>query len=165
MRAPYRKPGIYSQMKPDNFLTAEKLVELEKKLERLKLSQPFARSEVSRLAELGDFSENTEYQMAKWKLRGINGGILALQKQIDNAIIIENNTASDKVRLGSTVTVEFDNKIKTYQILGASETDPKKGIISHLSPIGQALLNKKINEEFSVKLADKEVKYKIVKIN
>ena len=164
MRIPYRKPGIYSQMKQDPLLTADKLADLEKKLARLKSSKPAAMADVSRLAELGDFSENVEYQLAKGRLRGINAGIFNTQSQIDNAVLIENSGETDKVRIGNTVTVEQDGKIKTFKILGSMESNPKAGIISHGSPLGLALMNKKIGEEVIVKLADKDVVYKIIKI-
>lgn len=151
-------------MKPDPLLTAEKLNELKNKLERLKLARPNAAAEVSRLAELGDFSENVEYQMAKGKLRGINSGILNLQIQIDNAVIIEKNKLTDKVRIGNTVTVEWGGKTKKYQILGAAETDPANGIISHLSPLGRGLMDKKIGEKFTTNIAGKYIEYKIIEI-
>ncbi|EKD43299.1 MAG: transcription elongation factor GreA [uncultured bacterium] len=164
MRAPYRKPGIYSQMKQDPLVTADKLEELKRKLVRLKNSQPQAASEVSRLAELGDFSENTEYQMAKWRLRGINSGILNVQKQIDNAVLIENTGDNDKVQIGNTVTVSTSGKTKIFKILGSMETDPSGGVISHNSPVGQALMNKHVGDDARLKMAEKEIVYKIIKI-
>ncbi len=164
MRIPYRKPGIYSQMKQDPLLTADKLEDLKKKLENLKNSQPFAASEVARLAELGDFSENAEYQMAKGRLRGINGGIFNLQKQIDNAILIENSDNTESVRIGNTVTLEMNGKIKKYKLLGSVESDPTNGIISHNSPVGMALVGRKIDEEFEIERESGNIKCKIISI-
>ena len=86
MRTLDRKPTKLSQAISDPMMTQDKFLQLKNKLNRLKKSQPFAASEVSRLAELGDFSENTEYQMAKWKLRGINYGILRLEAELDKAL-------------------------------------------------------------------------------
>lgn len=165
MRIPYRKPGIFSQMKQDPLLTANKLEEIKKKLDRLKNSKPFAMAEVSRLAELGDFSENVEYQMAKGKLRGINGGIFNLQKQIDNAVLIEDSDKIDKVRIGNTVTVELNGKIKTFKVLGSVESDPTNGIISHNSPVGVALMEKKVNDEFEIERESGKIKCKIISIS
>ncbi len=165
MRIPYRKPGIFSQMKQDPLLTADKLEDLKEKLEHLKQSKPFAAAEVARLAELGDFSENVEYQLAKGKLRGINGGIFALQKQIDNAVLIENSGDTDKVRIGNTVTVEMNGKIKTFKLLGSVESDPSNGIISHNSPVGIALMEKKIDEEFEIERENGNIKCKIISIS
>ncbi|MCX6780008.1 MAG: GreA/GreB family elongation factor [Candidatus Magasanikbacteria bacterium] len=151
-------------MKQDPLLTAEKLEDLKKKLEHLKDSKPFAASEVARLAELGDFSENVEYQMAKGRLRGINGGIFNLQNQIDNAVLIENSDEVDQVRVGNTVTVEMNGKTKTYKLLGSVESDPSNGVISHNSPVGIALMDKKVGEEFEIERENGNIKCKIISI-
>lgn len=164
MRVPYRKLGKYSQIIPDPLMTAEKLTELENKLIRLKAAQPPAAAEVARLAELGDFSENAEYQLAKGRLRGINNGIFNLEKQINLATIISPEKQTNTVQIGHTVTVENGGKEKNYQILGSSETNPKKGIISHLSPLGAALIGHKVGEKIIVKLTGKEALYRILKI-
>ena len=66
-----------------------RIVEIERKLARLKKTQPQAAAEVSRLAELGDFSENVEYQLAKGRLRSIINTILKLENQLRNAVLIE----------------------------------------------------------------------------
>lgn len=163
MQVPYRKPGKYSQMKSDPMLTAEKAKELEQKLDRLKNhSRPKAAEEVRRLAELGDFSENVEYQLAKGKLRGINQGILTIEHQLKNAIIIGPQKQVDSVGIGHTVTISNGKSEKTYLILGSSETNPQKGIISHVSPLGTALLGHKIGD--SIKTPNSETTYKIIKI-
>lgn len=145
-------------------MTEDKLVELKNKLAKLKTSQPQASAEVARLAELGDFSENAEYQMAKGKLRGILGNIIRIDNQINQAEIIPMSKNSDTVQLGHMVTVEVSGQKKRYQILGSSETNPEKGIISHNSPIGAALLDRKVGEEVVIKLANKEVVYTIIAI-
>lgn len=151
-------------MKQDPHLTADKLADLERKLERLKLSKPAAMADVSRLAELGDFSENVEYQLAKGKLRGINAGIFNIQSQIDNSVLIENDGNTDKVQIGHRVTVLVNGKEKLYTILGSAESDPKRGVISHGSPLGLALMYKQVGDEVNVKLVDKDVIYKITNI-
>lgn len=151
-------------MKQDYHLTEERYKEIEKKLERLKKSRPEAAAEVSRLAELGDFSENVEYQLAKGKLRGINSGILSLEHQLNQAEIITPQKQLDRVELGHTVTVLVDGKTKKYRILGSSETSPGRGVISHNSPLGAALVGREAGESVMVRLADKEVEYKILKI-
>ncbi len=164
MRTLDRKLTKSSQAVSDPMMTQEKFDELKNKLERLKKSQPFAASEVSRLAELGDFSENMEYQMAKWKLRGINYGIMRLEAELDRAEIIPSNQQTDSVQIGHLVTVQCGEKKIVYKILGSSETDPHNGIISHLSPIGTALLGSKVDDEVEIKLINKIIKYKIIKI-
>ena len=163
MRVPYRKPGKYGQMKSDPLMTKEKFAELEDKLAKLKEKRPQAAAEVKRLAELGDFSENMEYQLAKGRLRGINNAILTLESQLNQAEIIE-AAKNDKVRVGGTVTVQTENNLRKYKILGSAEADPQKGIISRSSPIGEALLGRVAGEVIRIKLANREAEYKIVKI-
>lgn len=164
MQTPYRKPGKFSQIKSDPLMTRVKFAELETKLKKLKQIRPEAAKEVARLAELGDFSENVEYQLAKGRLRGINGGILKLERQLNDAEIITANKGTDVVQVGHTVTIEYNGMQKIYQILGSSETKPEKGIISHNSPIGSALLGHRVGDVVKVKVGEKDVEYKILKI-
>lgn len=164
MQLPYRKPGKFSQTPNDPLMTYEKLKELEGKLAKLEKSRPFAASEVSRLAELGDFSENVEYQLAKGRLRSINERILRLEYQINHAVVIDPTKSTDRISLGHTATVEVNGKTKTYQILGSTESQPEQGIISHQSPLGLALLGKRVGEVVEVLAGGKLVEYKILSI-
>ena len=165
MQVPYRKPGKYSQMKSDPLLTEGKILELKNKLDRLKnVSRPRGAEEVKRLAELGDFSENVEYQIAKGRLRGINDNIVKIENQLKNAVIIPRQKQTNTVELGNTVTIANEKGQTTFQILGSVETNPQKGIISHNSPIGAALMGHKIGDVVKIKTNTKETEYKIVKI-
>lgn len=165
MQIPHRKPGKFSQMKSDPLITEAKFNELKNKLEKLKkATQPQAAEEVRRLAEMGDFSENFAYQMAKGRLRGINQRISILERQLDQAVIILPVKQIDTIKLGHSVTVNRDNKQYNYQILGSAETNPKNGIISYNSPLGSALLGRRVGDTVRVTLANKVVEYKILKI-
>jgi len=147
MQIPKRKPGKYAHVKKDPHITKVKFDEIKKKLEKLKDSHPVAVEEVRRLAELGDFSENAAYQMAKGRLRGINQRILELEDQINYAVIIEPNKNSGVVQLGSTIIIDVNGREQSYQILGSSEASPVKGIISQNSPIGSALMGHRVGDE------------------
>lgn len=164
MRTANRKPGKFSVLKPDPIITKEKFEELKQKLEKLKKIKPSAAAEVSRLAELGDFSENVEYQMAKGKLRAINNTILNLENQLHEAIVVEDGKTNGTVRIGSTVTVALGDKKKVFKILGSVEANPNKGIISYNSPIGSALIGAEVGEKVGVKLTDRTVEYEVLKI-
>ncbi|MEK7557911.1 MAG: GreA/GreB family elongation factor [Patescibacteria group bacterium] len=164
MRVPIRKPGKYTHLKPDPCLTETKFSELKYKLERLKFNHPRASEEVKRLAEMGDFSENAGYQIAKGRLRGMNQKIIELEDQIKRATIINPTKNTETVQLGHKVTVETNNKQKTFLILGSSETNPSEGIISHNSPIGAALIKRKVGDKIKIQTANKEIEYKIIKI-
>lgn len=163
MRVPIRKGGEFTNIIPDPNLTQEKFNELSDKLKRLKSQQPQAIQEVKRLAELGDFSENAAYQMAKGHLRGLNEKIFQLEEHLKAAVIIK-PTGNNIVQLGSKVTIEINGQQKTYLILGSSEIDLKKDIISHNSPIGSSLIGKKQGDVFKINIAAKEVKCAIIKI-
>jgi len=164
MQLPWRKPGKYTHLKPDQNLTEAKYNELKNKLERLKFNRPRLAEEVKKYASDGDFSENAAYQIAKGRLRGMNQKILEIEDHLNRAVIIRPNKNNITVQLGSSVTVEGDGRKKTYLILGSSETDPTKGIISSHSPIGSALIGRKLGDQIKIKLADREIEYKIIKI-
>lgn len=163
MRTLDRKPGKYGQIKADPFLTLDKFQELEEQLARLKKSQPVAAAEVARLAEMGDFSENFAYQHAKGLLRGINQRILELEHKLNQAEVIQPG-GMDTVEIGHTVTVECEGMQKTFQILGSTETDPQRGVISHNSPVGAALLGHKVGDVVQVTIVHEKREYHIITI-
>lgn len=165
MRIPNRKPGDYAYQKPDPHLTEAKYNELQRKFEDLKRNQPQAISEVKRLAEMGDFSENAAYQMAKGRLRGINQHILELGEQLKSAIIIKPIGNKKEVQLGSKVTIEMNGQEITYLILGSTETAPQKNIISHNSPLGAGLMGKRAGDLVMVIIGDKQVECRIIKVD
>src|ERR1700729_259681 len=106
--------------------------------------------EIKKAAALGDLSENAEYHMAKQRQEFVKARMRQLGKRIaDLSMINMNNIPKDKVGLGSTVKV-FDNTKNEeveYKIVTSEESDVTAGKISTTSPIGRALLNKKVGEE------------------
>jgi transcription elongation factor GreA len=165
MQVPIRKPGKYTNLKPDFRITREKFDEIKSRLEKLKnISRPRASQEVKELSTTGDYSENAGYQMAKGRLRGINQRILDMEEIIKNAIIIKHEENCGFVELGHTVTVFVNGKEKKFKILGSSETDPGQGVISHNSAVGKALLGRRVGELIKILVGDKEIIYKILKI-
>jgi len=130
-------------------MSQHKYEELKRELQQLKAKHPHAASEVSRLAEMGDFSENVEYQLAKGRLRGINSAILKIEYQINHANVIQ-PCQNGIVEIGSIVTVSSSGGERTYTILGSSEVNPSHGIISYLSPLGSALLGHKQDDDVDV---------------
>lgn len=164
MQLPKRKPGKYAHIEQDPVMTKQKFDELTEKLRRLKRARPKAAAEVARLAELGDFSENVEYQMAKGRLRGINNRILKLEYQLDHAAIIEPNILADAVEVGHTVTLDVDGVKKIYRILGSTESNPAKGVISRISPLGSQLLGRRVGDSFPLVVGKEEKIYTILGI-
>jgi transcription elongation factor GreA len=163
MQLPKRKPGKYALENPDHNITKEKLAQLKTDYEKLKKRQPSAAREVARLAELGDFSENVEYQLAKRRLRGINSAILKIDYKINHSNIIEPKQ-NETVEIGHTVVVNMADGQKKYKILGSQEASPANGVISHNSPIGSALLGHKVGELVAIEIREKTVMCEIISI-
>lgn len=120
----------------------------DKLLEKLDYMKSVRRIEVSERLKaaiaLGDLSENSEYDDAKNEQGRLEGEISELELKLRNSEIIQSQEGSDRVMVGSTVTVrdvELD-EVQTYMIVGSTETDPDNNKISDESPLGAALLDK-----------------------
>ncbi|MFA6042219.1 MAG: GreA/GreB family elongation factor [Patescibacteria group bacterium] len=164
MRIPTRKPGKYADLFRDPHMTQEKFDELSALLARLKKARPEAAAEVKRLAEMGDFSENAAYQLAKGRLRGLNQKLMETEDHLKHAKIISTAKGNGVVQLGSTVTVNQAGKQQTYRILGPTETNPSKGIISHVSPLGAALQGKKVGDTVQMNIGSDTVRITIISV-
>ncbi|MFH0818608.1 MAG: GreA/GreB family elongation factor [Patescibacteria group bacterium] len=165
MRLPNRQPGKYTFQTYDKNLTQEKFDELQSKLERIiKITRPQAIKDVKLYAQNGDFSENAEYQIAKSRLRGLNRAIDEIREQLKDVHIIQPSKNTNTVQLGHKVKISSNNKEFTFQILGSSETNPSTGIISYSSPIGSALMGKKVGDIVQIKIQDKTIEYTILNI-
>ena len=109
--------------------------------------------EIKKAAALGDLSENAEYHMAKQRQEFVKARVRQLGRRLaDLSMVNMNNIPKDKVGLGSTVKV-FDstkNEEMEYNIVTSEESDVAKGKISTNSPIGRALLNKKVGDTATV---------------
>ncbi len=148
------------------YVTAEGLKKLEEELEYLRTVK---RQEVAqRLHEAmedGELIENAEYEAAKNEQAFVEGRILELEHMLAQAKIIEPGTSKDQVRIGSTVVVQEDgDKPETYTIVGAAEANPKQGLISNESPLGQALIDHRVGDEVEVLAPAGRLHFRIVKI-
>lgn len=168
MRLPTRKSEILQSTTKvsDNFVSAEKIQKHKDELHDLiKNQRPPAIKEVQRTAEMGDFSENAAYQMAKGRLRQINYRITTLEEKIKSAVVIDpSHNLPGTIQIGSTVTLKTAGHQFTYQILGSQESNPTRGLISYLSPLGTALINHQVGDEITVNLRNKNVAYRIIEI-
>lgn len=150
------------------FLTPEGLEAAKIELEKLKTVD---RKEVAKMIgeakSYGDLSENSEYDAAKNKEAQLEMKIIELEERIKNAkIITKENLNTSIVNVGSVVTLydeEFDEDV-TYKLLGATDSDPLNGIISNCSPLGKAILGKKVKDVVSVETPGGICKYTIKKI-
>jgi transcription elongation factor GreA len=148
------------------YVTAEGLKKLEEELELLRTVK---RAEVAqRLHEAmedGELIENAEYEAAKNEQAFVEGRILEIEHMLAVAKVIEAGGPRDLVRVGSTVTVQEDKgDPETYTIVGAAEANPKEGLISNLSPLGQALLDHRVGDEIEVKAPAGVLKFRVVKL-
>lgn len=130
-------------------LTKEGLEKLKRKLEQLEKQElPEAIEDVRRTAEFGDFSENAEYQEAKWRMRRLHGQIFGLKEKIKRATVIKPDASLiGTVQLGSTIVIEKDGSQQAFHIVGPDEADPGRGWISYLSPLGRTLISHRVGDE------------------
>ena len=140
-------------------------------VERLHYLQTTKRAEiVERIAEArshGDLSENAEYDAARSEQAANEGEIAELDYKVKNAVIIEECDDNSTVHIGSEVTVydeEFEEET-VYTIMGTTEVDVDKNVISNESPVGAALLKHKKGDRVTVKAPDGDYTLKILKIN
>lgn len=144
------------------YLTEEGLQKLKDELARLEHAHPKVAEELFRAQQMGDLSENAEYQDAKHRLSGMNTRITIVKERIKRAVIIQKPVGDAAIIImGSTVLVEVNSKEKTFQIVGPQEANPSQGRISHLSPLGVALLGHRAGEEVVVKTEGGETRYTI----
>ncbi|MGI5949423.1 transcription elongation factor GreA [Peptoniphilus sp.] len=156
-------------MAKEVFFTPEGLEKIENEIEYLKTVR---RKEVSERIKValgyGDLSENSEYDEAKNEQAQVEERIAKLELMVRNAKIIdENDLNTDVVNIGSTVIVkELDSGDEDeYTIVGSAEADPLDGKISNESPVGSALIGKKVGDVVEVEVPDGFINYEICGIN
>jgi transcription elongation factor GreA len=97
--------------------------------------------------QMGDLSENADYITTKEEQAFLEGRILELEEMLASAVIITQHTNRNEVSIGATVTIVADGAApEEYTLVGPAEADPGSGHISHESPIGQALLGKRVGD-------------------
>jgi transcription elongation factor GreA len=149
------------------FLTPEGLEKLKAELEYLRsVRRQQVADQIHRAKELGGTVDNAEYDDAKNEQAFVEGRILTLEKMLKNASIIQEEKApSSSVRLGSKVTVGSKGGEKEYYtIVGSAEANPSDGKISNESPVGKALMGKRVGDEVEVHAPAGARKLKIVAI-
>ena len=169
MREPIRKKERERRAlgEPDDvFVTAKKLDSMRRELKQLKTKDRLVlAAEVARTAAMGDFSETAAYQTAKQQLQRALTRIITLEDKIARAIIIQKHGGTD-IQIGSTITLVRDNgESATYIILGVAESNPSHGAISHLSPLGAALIGKQVGDRVEVGLANNRCVYTVKNID
>ena len=149
----------------DQYFSKEGLEKLKSELEeRVNVLRPEIATRIKEAKELGDLSENAEYDAAKDAQAANEGRIAEVKDILENAVIIENTCGGGVVRVGSSVKVESKNGVQTFVIVGAAESDPGAGFISNESPLGSAFLGRKKGDKFEVKTPKGITEYKILEV-
>lgn len=162
---------IIHQAPKDVYLTSDGLSELKKEHEELtQQRRPDVVSRISQARTLGDLSENAEYVAAREELSYVDGRIAELEELLRNVHIIRSskkkaNGKDGVVSLGSKVTLHVDGKRETFTVVGEWEADPMEKKISHESPLGSALIGKKVGEKVEVQAPAGKIIYTIASIN
>lgn len=151
------------------YLTEEGRKQLEEKLNHYRtVLRPEVTKKIGIAREFGDLSENAEYDSAKEEQGKIEAEIAEMEAKLKTCIIIDKSQLdTSRVNIGCTVKVydmDFDEEVE-YTIIGSTESDPSRGLISNESPVGSALLGKKAGETVSVKTPVGECTLKILEIN
>ena len=139
---------------------------LTEHLARLKIERPQIIDAIEEARAHGDLSENAEYHAAKERQGQVEATISDLEDKLSRAMIIDPTTLSgDKIVFGATVTLldEAEKAIR-YQIVGQPEADAKTGKISYNSPLGRALIGRKVDEEIEVTVPSGDKYYLVSKI-
>jgi transcription elongation factor GreA len=155
-------------MSDEKYLTAEGASRLREELKHLKGPEREAMAHRLRDAiEMGDLSENADYHKAKEDQGFLEGRIQELEYLLKNAIIIEENNGHPRevVEIGVNVTIEEEGyEAETYKMVGAKEADPRNGKISNESPIGSALMGKRVGETAEAQTPEGPIYFKVLKI-
>ncbi|MBU5486255.1 transcription elongation factor GreA [Clostridium sp. MSJ-11] len=149
-------------------MTYEGVKKLEDELEYLKTVKRKEITEKIKVAlSFGDLSENSEYDEAKNEQAFVEGRIMQLENMLKNASIVdESEIPADTVSVGTIVKVrdyEFDEEVEFFMV-GSAEADPMENKISNESPVGKALIGKRVGETVEVAIPDGVSKYEILSV-
>lgn len=148
-------------MKKQFQLTAEGIKELEAEMNELVSKRGEVAERIKTAREFGDLSENAEYSAARQEQERNEARIAEIDHVLKNAEVIKQPKKKDVVELGNEVELKNKDGVKKFTVVGSVEADPLAGKVSNESPIGKALLGKKVGEEVEIVTPAKTTKYKI----
>jgi transcription elongation factor GreA len=144
-------------------ITDEGKRELEAELEELKSRRGAIADKIAEARDYGDLSENAEYDAAREEQGLVESRVAEIEDILLNAELIKTGKSS-KIILGSKVELKTGKKTVTYTIVGPVEADPLEGKVSNESPIGVALMGKKIGDSAAITTPKGEITYEIVSV-
>ena len=155
-------------MDKKNILTYDGLKKLEDELQDLKVvKRKEVAQKIKEAREQGDLSENAEYDAANDEQRDIEARIEEIEKILKNAEVVDEDEVDlEKISIGCKVRIldcEYDEELE-YKIVGSTEANSLKGKISNESPVGKALLGKRVGDSVKVETQAGELEYKVLEI-
>jgi transcription elongation factor GreA len=152
-------------MKKQYLLTQEGINELEKEFADLVAERGPIAERIKTAREFGDLSENAEYSSARQEQERTETRISEIENILQNVEVIKKPKGDSKVQIGSSVKMKSEKgSVKAFQVVGTVEADPMNGKISDESPIGMALLGKKVGELVEIVTPAETTHYKITDI-
>lgn len=145
-------------------ITKQGKEDLEKELKELIASRSDVADEIAAARSNGDLSENAEYTAALEKKSRVETRIAEIEEILDGAQIIKSD-GDGTVSLGDRVVVSLDGVESDFYVVGAIEADPANNKISHESPLGSALMGKKVGDVVSIKTPKGAKTYKVISVN
>lgn len=152
-------------MKKQFHLTREGIAELQTELDGQVAQRAPIAERIKSAREFGDLSENAEYTSALQEQERTENRIVEIENILQNVKVINKPKGDNKVQLGSKVSLKGNGKTKEFQVVGTVEADPINGKISDESPIGKALMGKKLGEQVEIKTPVDANSYKITAIS
>jgi len=148
------------------YLTKEGLAELKREYDELiNKKRPEVLARVSQARNMGDLAENAEYAASREELTFIDGRVDELEIILKQAVIIrDTKTSNHAIKLGSTVTLHSDGKKEIFTVVGEWEADPENKKISHESPLGKVLLNKRVGDKVQVEAPAGKITYAVISV-
>lgn len=155
---------IVRKKEPRIPFTPEGHRKLREEKAKLLSQRPEAVDNLRKAREMGDLSENGYYKAARARLSFLDAQLRRVDRLLRAATIVT-ATGSGRVEIGTTVTISNGAQQHTYSIVGGFESDPARGMISHVSPIGKALMGKTVNDTVTVTIPAGTVRYTILQIS
>lgn len=150
-------------MKKAFLLTKDGVAELKNELAELIAQRGPVAEAIKTAREFGDLAENAEYQSARQEQEKLEARISEVENILQNVEIITKPRGDSKVQIGSTVTLK-NHDTRKFQVVGTVEADPLNGKISDESPLGQAVLGKKLGDDVEIVSPAETSTYKITQI-
>ena len=148
-------------------LTADGLERMTAELHELtQVLRPQVIARIRSARELGDLKENADYTAAREEQSFLEGRVQALEELLRQAVVVDAPLEGNPVAIGSKVRSEFDGEELVFEIVGSSEADPSAGKISAASPVGRALVGRRVGDDVIVITpSGRENRYRIISID